>query len=159
MVGQMIRPDTSADLLLGMWLLLQLLGRVPRRLIWDTGPASVGRRLAEGLGAFTGTLATTPQRLEPYGPSPRASSNVRNGFLETFFMPGRDLKLGDLFQGEVEWTPLQHRFAAPVAAIIDPGLVALDRRSTSDREVTGQGAAACDALRACRDSNPKPSDP
>ena len=31
MVGQMIPTRHTADLLLGMWVLLQLLGRVPRR--------------------------------------------------------------------------------------------------------------------------------
>jgi helix-turn-helix resolvase-like protein len=39
-LGRMIPTRHTADLLLGMWMLLQLLGRVPRRLIWDneSGP-------------------------------------------------------------------------------------------------------------------------
>lgn len=62
MVGRMIPTRTTADLLLGMWMLIQLLGRDPRRLIWDneTGIGR-GKRHAEGVGAFTGTLATTLQ--------------------------------------------------------------------------------------------------
>jgi len=34
-LGRMIPTRTTQDLLLGMWQLLQLSGRVPRRLIWD----------------------------------------------------------------------------------------------------------------------------
>ena len=91
MVGQMIPTRHTQDLLLGMWMLLQLLGRVPRRLIWDneTGIGR-GKRHAEGVGAFTGTLATTLQRLKPYDPESKGVVERRNGFFETSFMPGRD---------------------------------------------------------------------
>lgn len=89
-VGRMIPTRHTADLLLGMWLLLQLLGRVPRRLIWDneTGIGR-GKRHADGVGAFTGTLATTLQRLKPYDPESKGVVERRNGFFETSFMPGR----------------------------------------------------------------------
>ena len=91
MVGQMIPTRHTQDLLLGMWMLLQLLGRVPRRLIWDneTGIGR-GKRHAEGVGAFTGTLATTLQRLKPYDPESKGVVERRNGFFETSFMPGRE---------------------------------------------------------------------
>lgn len=91
MVGRMIPTRTTADLLLGMWVLLQLLGRVPRRLIWDneTGIGR-GKRHAEGVVAFTGTLATTLQRLKPHDPESKGLVERRNGFFETSFMPGRD---------------------------------------------------------------------
>ena len=60
MVGRMIATRHTQDLLLGMWMLLQRLGRVPRRLIWDNDSRiGRGKRHAEGVGAFTGTLATT----------------------------------------------------------------------------------------------------
>jgi hypothetical protein len=90
MVGRMIPTRTTEDLLLGMWVLLQLLGRVPRRLIWDneTGIGR-GKRHAEGVGAFTGTLATTLQRLKPNDPESKGVVERRNGFFETSFMPGR----------------------------------------------------------------------
>lgn len=90
-VGRMIPTRTTADLLLGMWALLQLLGRVPRRLIWDneTGIGR-GRRHAEGVGAFTGALATTLHRLKPNDPESKGLVERRNGFFETSFMPGRD---------------------------------------------------------------------
>ncbi len=90
MVGQMIPTRHTEDLLLGMWELLQQLGRVPRRLIWDNESGiGRGKRHAEGVGAFTGTLATTLQRLKPYDPESKGIVERRNGFFETSFMPGR----------------------------------------------------------------------
>lgn len=92
-LGQMIPTRTTADLLLGMWMLLQLLGRVPRRLIWDneTGIGR-GKRHAEGVGAFTGTLATTLQRLKANDPESKGVVERRNGYFETSFMPGREFE-------------------------------------------------------------------
>jgi hypothetical protein len=90
MVGQMIPTRHTHDLLLGMWELLVQLGRVPRRLIWDNESGiGRGKRHAEGVGAFTGTLATTLQRLKPYDPESKGIVERRNGFFETSFMPGR----------------------------------------------------------------------
>ncbi|MFC8504739.1 IS21 family transposase [Pedococcus sp. NPDC057267] len=90
-LGRMIPTRHTADLLLGMWMLLQVLGRVPRRLIWDNESGiGRGKRHAEGVGAFTGTLATTLQRLKPYDPESKGLVERRNGYFETSFMPGRD---------------------------------------------------------------------
>jgi transposase len=89
-LARVIPTRHSQDLLLGMWELLQQLGRVPRRLIWDN-EAGIGRgkRHADGVGEFAGTLATTVQRLKPYDPESKGLVERRNGFLETSFMPGR----------------------------------------------------------------------
>jgi hypothetical protein len=90
-LGQMIPTRRTEDLLLGMWELLEQLGRVPRRLIWDNESGiGRGKRHAEGVGAFTGTLATTLVRLKPYDPESKGIVERRNGFFETSFMPGRD---------------------------------------------------------------------
>jgi transposase len=91
MVGRMIPTRATHDLLLGMWALLVELGRVPRRLIWDN-ETGIGRgtRHAEGVAAFTGTLATTLLRLRPRDPESKGVVERRNGFFETSFMPGRD---------------------------------------------------------------------
>ena len=90
MVGRMIPTRHTQDLLLGMWELLQQLGRVPRRLIWDNESGiGRGKRHADGVGAFTGTLATTLQRLKPHDPESKGIVERRNGFFETSFMPGR----------------------------------------------------------------------
>jgi len=91
MLARMIPTRRTEDLLLGMWELLQELGRVPRRLIWDNESGiGRGKRHAEGVGAFTGTLATTLQRLKPHDPESKGLVERRNGFFETSFMPGRD---------------------------------------------------------------------
>jgi hypothetical protein len=105
MVGQMIPTRHTEDLLLGMWELLQQLGRVPRRLIWDNESGiGRGKRHAEGVGAFTGTLATTLQRLKPYDPESKGVVERRNGFFETSFMPGRDFESPADFNAQfVEW--------------------------------------------------------
>jgi transposase len=89
-LGRMIPTRTTPDLLLGMWELLQVLGRVPRRLIWDNESGiGRGKRHAEGVSAFAGTLATTVQRLKPYDPESKGLVERRNGYFETSFMPGR----------------------------------------------------------------------
>jgi transposase len=91
MLARMIPTRRTEDLLLGMWELLQRLGRVPRRLIWDNESGiGRGRRHAEGVGAFAGTLATTLQRLKPHDPESKGLVERRNGFFETSFMPGRE---------------------------------------------------------------------
>lgn len=90
MVARMIPTRTTPDLLLAMWTLIQALGRVPRRLIWDNESGiGRGKRHAEGVGAFTGTLATTLQRLRPKDPESKGVVERRNGYFETSFMPGR----------------------------------------------------------------------
>lgn len=65
-MGRMIPTRKTEDLLLGTWELLQGLGRVPRRLIWDNEPG-IGRgdRRAEGVVPFIGTLATRLVLLPP----------------------------------------------------------------------------------------------
>ena len=88
--GQMLPTRQTPDLLLGTWSLLQELGRVPRRLIWDN-ESGIGRRgrLAAGVGEFCGTLATRLHQLKPYDPESKGIVERRNGFFETSFMPGR----------------------------------------------------------------------
>jgi transposase len=90
MLARMIPTRKTEDLLLGSWELLQQLGRVPRRLIWDneTGIGR-GKRRAEGVPAFVGTLATRLVLLPPKDPESKGIVERRNGFFETAFMPGR----------------------------------------------------------------------
>ena len=54
--------------------------------IWHTAR---GGRLAEGVAAFTGTLATRIVQLRPRDPESKGIVERRNGFFETSFMPGR----------------------------------------------------------------------
>jgi transposase len=88
--GRMIPTRRTEDLLLGSWELIRRLGRVPRRLIWDN-ETGVGRggRLADGVAAFTGTLATRIVQLRPRDPESKGIVERRNGYFETSFMPGR----------------------------------------------------------------------
>ena len=90
MLARMIPTRTTEDLLLGTWELLSELGRVPRRLIWDN-EGGIGRRgrLAEGVGAFMGTVATRLVQLPARDPESKGIIERRNGFFETSFLPGR----------------------------------------------------------------------
>ena len=89
--GRMLPSRQTPDLLLGMWSLIEQLGRVPRRLIWDN-EAGIGRhgRLAVGVAEFCGTLATRLHQLKPHDPESKGIVERRNGFFETSFMPGRE---------------------------------------------------------------------
>ncbi len=88
--GRMIPTRKTEDLLLGSWELIQQLGRVPRRLIWDNEPGiGRGSRRAEGVAAFMGTLATKLVLLPPRDPESKGVVERRNGWFETSFMPGR----------------------------------------------------------------------
>lgn len=91
--GRMIPTRKTEDLLLGSWELIQELGRVPRRLIWDN-EAGIGRghRRAEGVTSFMGTLATKLVLLPPRDPESKGVVERRNGWFETSFMPGRTFR-------------------------------------------------------------------
>ena len=90
-LGRMIPTKTTEDLLLGMWQLIQILGRVPRRLIWDN-ERGIGRgpHRSAGVPAFMGTLATRLVLLPPRDPESKGVVERRNGWFETSFMPGRN---------------------------------------------------------------------
>lgn len=89
-MGRMIPTRKTEDLLLGHWTLIQQLGRVPRRLIWDNEPGiGRGKKYAEGVGTFMGTLATKLVLLPPRDPESKGIIERRNRWFETSFMPGR----------------------------------------------------------------------
>jgi hypothetical protein len=90
MLARMIPTRKTEDLLLGTWELLSQLGRVPRRLIWDNESGiGRGKRHAEAVAVFAGTLATKVVLLPPKDPESKGIVERRNGFFETSFMPGR----------------------------------------------------------------------
>ncbi len=90
-LARMIPTRTTEDLLLGMWQLLQLLGRVPRRLIWDNERGiGRGQQRSVGVPAFMGTLATKLVLLKPRDPESKGIVERRNGWFETSFMPDRE---------------------------------------------------------------------
>jgi hypothetical protein len=106
--GRMLPTRHTADLLAGMWSLLgEQLGAVPRRLVWDN-EAGIGRggRLAAGVPAFTGTLATRIVQLRPYDPESKGIVERANGYLETSFLPGRVFCSPADFNAQlVSWLP------------------------------------------------------
>ncbi len=106
-LARMLPTRTTADLLLGMWQLLQQLGRVPRRLIWDNERGiGRGQQRSEGVPAFMGTLATRLVLLRPRDPESKGIVERRNGWFETSFMPSREFAspcdFNDQFTGWLE---------------------------------------------------------
>lgn len=101
--GRMLPSRQTPDLLLGTWALLNVLGRVPRRLVWDN-EAGIGRRnrLAAGVAEFAGTLATRVHQLRPHDPESKGVVERRNGFFETSFMPGRTFGSPDDFNNQFQ---------------------------------------------------------
>lgn len=88
-------PTRKTDRLLASWELIQQLGRVPRRLIWDNEPG-IGQKGASRRAspAYTNLLtssdpATKVVRLRPYDPESKGIVERRNGWFETSFMPSR----------------------------------------------------------------------
>jgi Helix-turn-helix domain len=106
--GRMLPTRATPDLLAGMWLLLgEQLGAVPRRLVWDN-ESGIGRggRLAAGVAAFTGTLATRIVQLRPYDPESKGIVERANGYLETSFLPGRAFSSPADFNAQLAgWLP------------------------------------------------------
>jgi hypothetical protein len=129
MLGRMIPTRHTADLLLGMWELLQQLGRVPRRLIWDNESGiGRGKRHAEGVGEFTGTLATRLQRLRPYDPESKGVVERRNGFFETSFMPGREFSSPADFNAQfTDWLGIANARTVRTIKAKPVELLAVDR--------------------------------
>jgi len=85
----MLPSRRTEDLLLGMWRLLQQLGKVTHRLIWDN-EAGIGRgKLTQAAAMFAGGLATRIVLCKPFDPETKGIVERRNQFLETSFMPGR----------------------------------------------------------------------
>lgn len=110
--ARMLPSRTTPDLLAGMWSLLsEQFGAVPKRLLWDN-EAGIGRRgrLADGVAAFTGTLATKLVQAKPFDPETKGVVERANGFLETSFLPGRTFLSPADFNAQLqEWLPIANQ--------------------------------------------------
>ena len=105
----MLPSRTTPDLLAGMWSLLSgQLEAVPRRLVWDN-EAGIGRRnkLADGVSAFCGALATKIVQLKPFDPESKGIVERANQFLETSFLPARSFSsITDFNEQLQQWLPI-----------------------------------------------------
>lgn len=110
-LGRMLPTRKTEDLVLGSWELIKQLGRVPRRLLWDNEPGiGRGKRHADGIDAFMGTLATKLVLLPPGDPESKGIVERRNGWFETSFMPGRSFASpADFNEQFTNWLMLANR--------------------------------------------------
>jgi hypothetical protein len=125
----MLPSRRTGDLLAGMWLLLQGLGAVPRRLIWDN-EAGIGRRnnFAAGVAAFAGVLAARIVQVKPYDPETKGIVERANQFLETSFLPGRTFASPADFNAQLAaWLPVANRRMVRRTGASPAELVAVDR--------------------------------
>lgn len=106
----MIPSKASHDLLAGMWFLLQLIGGVPRKLIWDN-ETGIGRgKLTDAAAAFAGTLGTRIVQLPPRDPESKGIVERTNRYFETSFMPGRSFASPEDFNAQLTgWLPYANR--------------------------------------------------
>ena len=108
LMARMLPSRVTSDLLGGLWSLLnEELGAVPRRLVWDN-EAGIGQRgrLADGVAAFTGSLASRIVQLPPRDPESKGIVERANRFLETSFLPGRAFSDPDDFNAQLRaWLP------------------------------------------------------
>ena len=127
--GRMIPTRKTPDLLLGSWELIQQLGRVPRRLIWDNEPGiGRGHRRAEGVAAFMGTLATKLVLLPPRDPESKGVVERRNGWFETSFMPGRTFASPADFNAQfTEWLNRANTRVVRTTKVAPVDLIGADR--------------------------------
>jgi hypothetical protein len=102
----MIPSKATHDLLAGMWFLLQLIGGVPRKLIWDN-ETGIGRgKLTDAAAAFAGTLGTRIVQLPPRDPESKGIVERTNRYFETSFMPGRQFASPEDFNAQLTgWLP------------------------------------------------------
>jgi transposase len=105
--ARMIPSRSGADLLAGMWALIQGLGAVTKRLWWDRESAIGGSgTLSAGAAAFAGTLATKIVLAPPRDPEFKGMVERHNGYLETSFLPGRSFTSPVDFNTQLaDWLP------------------------------------------------------
>jgi len=106
-MARAIPSRTSADLLAGMWDLLNGLGAVPKLLVWDN-EAGIGqhRRLTVPARSFAGTLGTRIWQAPPRDPETKGMVERANRFLQTSFLPGRRFTgPGDFNAQLADWLP------------------------------------------------------
>ncbi|MET3172783.1 UNVERIFIED_ORG: transposase [Arthrobacter sp. UYCu721] len=89
-MAHMLPSRTTGDLVAGMSLLLESLGAVPGKLLWDN-EAGIGRggKLTDTVQQFAGTLGLSIRQTRPYDPESKGLVERANQYLQTSFLPGR----------------------------------------------------------------------
>lgn len=153
MLATMIPTRTTEDLLLGMWVLLGRLGAVPRRLLWDNEAGmGRGRRPAEGVAAFMGTLATRLVLLPPRDPESKGIVERRNGWFETSFLPGRTFSSPADFNDQLtEWLTLKNARVVRTTGVAPTKRLAEDLASMRPLPPTPLGLGWHQRVRLSRD--------
>jgi transposase len=107
MTAVMIPSRQAGDILAGMWLLIQGVGRVTSTLLWDRESAIGGTgRVSVPAATFAGTLATRIQLAPPRDAEFKGMVERTNGFLETSFLPGRTFASPADFNAQLaDWLP------------------------------------------------------
>jgi transposase len=105
--GQLIPSRAAPDLLAGWWQVIERLGAVPRRLVWD-GEGAIGRwrsgktELTGECQAFHGTLGAKVIVLKPREPEHKGIIERAHDYLETSFLPGRSFTGPEDFNAQLQ---------------------------------------------------------
>jgi transposase len=122
-----IASRRAPDLIAGHWQLLQVIGAVPRQLVWDNESAVGGWRrgkptLTAEFEAFRGSLGIGVHLCRPRDPEAKGLTERNNGYFETSFLPGRTFTGPQDFNDQfVDWlvranARLSRRFGCAPAA-------------------------------------------
>ena len=105
--ARLLPSRTTADLLGGMWSLIEEAGAVPARLTWDN-ETGIGRgKLTDPAAAFAGTLGTEIKLLKARDPESKGMVERMNRFFRSRFMSGRVFASPDDFNEQLAvWLPV-----------------------------------------------------
>jgi transposase len=104
--ARMLPTRSTADLLGGMWSLLEQAQAVPMRLVWDNETGIGKGKLTVRAAAFAGTLGCEIKLLPPRDPESKGMVERMNRFFRQRFMPGRTFASPHDFNDQLDlWLP------------------------------------------------------
>ncbi len=133
--GLLLPTRTAADLFAGWWRHLDMLGAVPRVLVWD-GESAVGRwrggrsELTAECQAFRGVLGAKVLVLRPADPEAKGIIERAHDYLERSFLPGRTFSSPADFNAQLgEWLRVVNRRPRRVLGCAPTDRVGADRQA------------------------------
>jgi transposase len=109
LLALLIPSRRAEDLFAGWWALIELLGAVPRVLVWD-GEGAIGRwrggrvELTSSCQGFRGTLGAKVLICRPADPEAKGLIERAHDYLERSFLPGREFDSPAAFNAALtEW--------------------------------------------------------